>query len=163
MGLSSSRYVTRSELDSHIQHQQMSKDDIIQEIRRDLESTITEQLAAKDQQIQELRQELASTQMTLMQLELRCSDGLPISSRQATMMSPTPDNRISDAAIEAVVHDILADPELNLSFVPDAIEAKIYRKLIRHVLLSLAKMTDQIRLDMLGHQIRLVLEPRPPN
>jgi hypothetical protein len=161
MGLSSSQYVTQSDLDAHIQKHQISTDTIIQEIRRDLESTITEQLAAKDQQIRELQQELISTQLSLMQLELRCSDRLPISPRQATTTSK--DTRISEAAIEAVVHDILADPDLNLSLVPDAIEAKIYQKLIRQVLLSLGKMTDQIRLEVLGHQIRLVLEPHPTN
>lgn len=173
MGLAGSHYVTRTEYETHINQQVTFKDNVVQEIKRELETTLTEQLATMDQKIQDLRQELASTQLSLMHLELKLSE-FPTQSlssyspsvsttRGLVTAPPSSHSHISTTAIDAVVKDFLADPDLNLPLIPDSIEAKIYRKLIQHALAALAKMTDQVRLDLLGHQIRIVLEPHPPN
>lgn len=167
MGLSLSHYVTRSELETHIMQQAAFKDEIIQEIRRELEATLTEQLATKDHEIQELRQELTTTQLALAQLEQQFPSLPQITFTKDIQKSDSqpeiqPVSRVSEAAIDSLVQGILTDHELDLPLIPNSIEARLYRKIIRQALLSIAKMTQGIHLDLLGHQIRVILEPIPP-
>jgi hypothetical protein len=150
MGLFMSHYVTRNELETHRCRDISFRDDAIQEIRRELETSIDASLAAKDKQIQELRQELASTQLALRQLEHKLSPTIP---------STQPQSQISNEAIDAAVHDLLSDPDLNLPFIPDSIEAKIYRKVLQRGLVAFAKMLSRIHLDFLGHELKFILQP----
>lgn len=71
-------------------------------------------------------------------------------------------SQISEEAIESFVQKILEDPELNIYLLPDAVEGAIYRNIIRIALRSMAKMFDGFSVNMIGHQLRVVMEPVPP-
>jgi hypothetical protein len=77
---------------------------------------------------------------------------------RARNASPAPASRVSDVALDAFVKTLLADPGVNMRFVPDAIEGAVYRNVLKMVLHSLAHASDTAGIELLGHHIRLVIE-----
>lgn len=72
---------------------------------------------------------------------------------------PTSLSKISDEAVNKFVETILADPALNVYALPDAIEGTLYRNTIKIILHALAHASDETALVVLGHRIRIVIEP----
>jgi predicted Zn-dependent protease len=68
-------------------------------------------------------------------------------------------SKISDEAVNKFVETILADPTLNIYALPDAIEGTLYRNTIKIILHALAHASDETALIVLGHRIRIVIEP----
>jgi hypothetical protein len=73
-----------------------------------------------------------------------------------------PRSRISDAAVDRFVTTLLADPGVNLRYVPDAVEGAVYRNLLTVLLHAVARTSDTAGIELLGHRIRLVIEPIEP-
>lgn len=69
-------------------------------------------------------------------------------------------SQVSDKAIKAYVNDMLADPTKNISWVPDSIESKVHETLSRALLESLAKVCDNVSIDIMGHKIGLIIKPK---
>ena len=74
----------------------------------------------------------------------------------------TPRSRVSDAAVDRFVTTLLADPGVNLRYVPDAVEGAVYRNLLTVLLHAVARTSDTAGIELLGHRIRLVIEPIEP-
>lgn len=67
---------------------------------------------------------------------------------------------ISNSNIESFVDDVLADPSVNISLLPDAIERPLYTNLIKIVLNVLQKTLAGIKLDLVNHELSLEINPK---
>lgn len=69
-------------------------------------------------------------------------------------------SHVSRKAIKEYVETmILSDPELNMKYVPDCIESKIWESIIFKALKSLEVTLDNISLELPGHSIKPILSP----
>jgi len=68
-------------------------------------------------------------------------------------------SNISDVAIQNFVDGLLADPNVNIYGFPDAIEAAVYRNVIRMVLGGVEDLFNKVSIDLMGHKITVVMEP----
>jgi hypothetical protein len=66
---------------------------------------------------------------------------------------------VSSTAIDDFVEGLLADPETNIGYVPDAIERSLERKMLLVLMKSVAQLVDSASIKFMGHEI--VLEMRP--
>jgi len=66
---------------------------------------------------------------------------------------------VSDEAVDAFVEKLLADPGVNMRFVPDSLEGTVYRNVLKMVLHSFAHASDAAGIELLGHRIRIVIQP----
>jgi len=66
---------------------------------------------------------------------------------------------LSDAAIHTFVAELLADQGVNLSLLPDAVEARIYEQATRSVLAALSHVTQTFRCELIGHELTLHMRP----
>ena len=67
---------------------------------------------------------------------------------------------VSAERIEEFVNELLADPDVNLSMVPDAIERSIQRRVLLALFKTIAKVVDGVSVDLLGHTLKLRIEPK---
>lgn len=68
-------------------------------------------------------------------------------------------SHISNSAIDDFVDSLLADPNINLKYVPDAIERKVYTESMKLFLSSIEKVFKNVGLELVGHKIHLSIEP----
>lgn len=68
-------------------------------------------------------------------------------------------DRLDDAALDAMVARLLANDDINLGFVPDAVEAKLYRNILRLGLGLVKEAANTVELSLLGHTLTLSLKP----
>jgi hypothetical protein len=71
------------------------------------------------------------------------------------------ESTISDTAIDLFVKKLLADPDVNIRWVPDAVEGPIYRNLVKMILHSIAQTGATAHIELFGHRIRFHVEPAP--
>jgi hypothetical protein len=76
--------------------------------------------------------------------------------------SPTTTTNVSEDRIREVVNRFLENEEVNIGFVPDAVERRIYINVIK-ILLNLAQeMSKDASVSFLGHEITFTLAPKSP-
>lgn len=69
-------------------------------------------------------------------------------------------SHIDDKAIEEWVQkELLDDPDINVYLLPDAVEKRVYTKLIKKVLNLAGKLVDGTEVDVLGHKLVLSIQP----
>lgn len=61
--------------------------------------------------------------------------------------------------IERMVETFLKNKDINHRFIPDAIERNMYYNMIRIILAVVDETLETTRIEFLGHEIRLRLEP----
>lgn len=132
--LCSRQYVTRDEMVGHVK----------------------EALSDKDEQIARLTKELERVRGEYHKLQ---TSSQKAQSEREVVLRET--SQVSEEAIDAFVQKILDDPELNIYLLPDAVEGAIYRNILRITLRSVAKMFDSFSVKVIGHQLRVVMEPVP--
>lgn len=74
-------------------------------------------------------------------------------------ISPDIPNKISDEAIDTFVASLLADPEINICALPDAIERTIYKKVLKVILGAIGHVADNADIELIGHRITVRIEP----
>ena len=62
-----------------------------------------------------------------------------------------------DDALEQLIHQLME--EGNITFLPDALERTIYRRLLRKALYDVKVLLESIHIYFLGHEIKLVMTP----
>lgn len=127
-------------------HQYISRDEMVTYVKG--------ALADKDAQITALTKELERVRGECHKLQTSLQTQQ--SKREIVLREQS---QISEEAIESFVQKILEDPELNIYLLPDAVEGAIYRNIIRIALRSMAKMFDGFSVNMIGHQLRVIMEP----
>jgi hypothetical protein len=76
----------------------------------------------------------------------------------ANAAPPTPAD-LSDAAVRRVVDAFLRNPDVNQTYLPDAIERRLYYNVIKLFLGVLSESLKHARVELLGHQIVLHMDP----
>lgn len=64
-----------------------------------------------------------------------------------------------DKALDVFIQSILEDNDLNLPMVPDGLEKKIYRNMLKFVIAATKKMLATVSVRFLGHEITFHLSP----
>lgn len=72
-------------------------------------------------------------------------------------------SRISEKAIEDYVDKYLSDPDVNHGYIAETVEGIIYRKVLKTILHSISKASDNLELDFIGHKIRFYIVPIEQN
>jgi hypothetical protein len=67
--------------------------------------------------------------------------------------------QINDKVLELVADRLLANPTINSSLVPDAVERQIYINCLKVVFRLLEILSNSFRVTICGHDFRLALEP----
>lgn len=66
---------------------------------------------------------------------------------------------ICNGAVDDFVDELLKDPNINIYLLPDSIERKVYSNTLKIILSTLQKMFNNTNLDIIGHQLKLSLQP----
>ena len=72
---------------------------------------------------------------------------------------PRTKSEVSMLKIEAIVDQMLLDPETNLGWVPDAMERPLLRKSLMYMLKAVSHTTDTSSIKFLGHEIVMRMQP----
>ena len=71
--------------------------------------------------------------------------------------------KISSDDIKKLVFKILQNKDLNLSFVPDSIEAKIYEKILSMTINEIHQILSTVKIQFLDQEITLHMNPITSN
>jgi hypothetical protein len=71
--------------------------------------------------------------------------------------------KISSDDIKQLVFKILQNKDLNLSFVPDSIEAKIYEKILSMTINEIHQILSTVKIQFLDQEITLHMNPITSN
>jgi len=69
-------------------------------------------------------------------------------------------SNLNNQAIDDFVEELLNDPETNIYLLPDAIERPLYANLLKLMFHSLEKAVKSFKVDFIGHEIKIVFEPK---
>lgn len=70
-----------------------------------------------------------------------------------------PVSTVSNIAVEKFVEQLLADPNVNVYGLPDAVESAVYRNTIRLMLGAMEKVFENVQIEFIGHKINIVMQP----
>lgn len=70
---------------------------------------------------------------------------------------------ISSNQINQFVTKMLQNKDVNLSFVPDSVEAKIYEKLLTMTIQELDQILATVKIQFLNQEITIHMNPIPSN
>ena len=69
---------------------------------------------------------------------------------------------IDENQIKLTADKLINDKDVNLKYLPDFIERKFYISIIRIFLALIKETCDTTKLSILGHEIDIVLQKKPP-
>ena len=121
-----------------------------------IQNQFKERLAAKETEINDLHSELKTEQHNNAQLKQQL-DTLLEHIDTGNIDPDELESVISSAKINHYVDEILANEGINIKGFPDAIEKAIYKNVFKIILLVLAKLTEKVDVDILGHNLRLIV------
>lgn len=70
-----------------------------------------------------------------------------------------PTSVISNGAISRFVDELLADPNINIYYMPDSIEKALYTNILKIVLSLVQKSLNHTNLDIIGHEFKMSMRP----
>lgn len=70
---------------------------------------------------------------------------------------------VSRQRIEELVEQMLQNPDINVKYLPDAVERQLYRNVFSLALNVLGEVLKSSSVELLGHRIQLTLVPEPPS
>lgn len=79
--------------------------------------------------------------------------------RTRTRSGKTP-SEVAPEKVDAFVDGLLADPDTNLTFVPDMIERPAQRTMLLFLLKSIAHAVDTSAIEFMGHEIVMRMQPK---
>lgn len=107
-----------------------------------------DELTKKNQIIHDLEKEISSLKELVNKRE---SIPLEIKNREI--------NTISNEKINEVVEKILNDANVNISYLPDWVERKLYMNVITIIMNLLNNTLETTSISLLGHKIEFVMKP----
>jgi hypothetical protein len=127
--------------------------------KKEMETYVLSQLSLRQKEMQKLQEELVRVQQAY--------DGLM--SKYMLLVQQVKEEKIStpnvitsvidEKAIDIFVQGLIDDPNVNIHGVPDFIERAMYKKLAKSCLVGLEKVFDNISFELMGHKVRLIIEP----
>ena len=136
--------------------------------RQELEQYTATQLNVKDQELCNLRQELSAAREKNVKMQQMYDEAHrrheelleQISKEKADKVhKKDPTSVVSNGAIERFVDELLKDPNINIYLLPDSIEKPIYVNTLKIVLSLLQKSLNHTNLDIIGHEIKMQMQP----
>lgn len=75
------------------------------------------------------------------------------------LMTKMMESRVSQKKIAEFVEKLLQDPDVNQGLVPDAIERRLYNKMLVTLLNIVKQTTSNISIEVLGHVVTVNMQP----
>jgi len=129
--------------------------------RDEMESYMAMQLKLREDELIRLRHELDRVREEYDTLSKTHDDTLTKIHEGRT--DEIQSSAVSDRAIDKFVDDIIADPNTNIYGFPDKLERAMYRKSAKMTLVGLEKVFENIALEVIGHRIRISMQPLRPD
>lgn len=154
--------LTRNEFDEWISDYKHKMNGMINKVKQESENKIDtlkqqfqESMAEKNAKISELQCIIKTLQSTNNELEQYNKKLI----QNVNNPNNCPDLKsiISKTKINEYVNEILENEKINISGLPDAIEKAIYKNVIRIILLVIDKLADKAKIDLFGHEMRLII------
>lgn len=76
-----------------------------------------------------------------------------------TNLSSTEIKLMSEKNIDHYIENILKNPDTNINWLPDAVEKRIYKNIMKIILNSLETTVENSEIKLFGHRIRFVMDP----
>lgn len=139
--------------------------------RHEMELFVVAQLTSRENTIQKLSDELSLEKKKIEMLndeysKLRSHHENLLEKIRSKRGNDNNDNKasldksfISTDSIDIFIEEMLQDPEVNIGWMIDSIEEKLYKKVMRIALTSIAKMIDTTKINILSHQIDMKITP----
>jgi len=67
---------------------------------------------------------------------------------------------LSQRRVDEFVNGLLSNPDTNISWLPDAVESRLYRNVATMGLASLESVLEGSNITIMGHKISFVLDPK---
>lgn len=68
---------------------------------------------------------------------------------------------VCSKTIDAVVDEFMKDNGLNVTFIPDFIEKRLYRNVLVLALSAANRVLDTAHVEFLGHRVEFIMKPAP--
>lgn len=68
-----------------------------------------------------------------------------------------------ERAINAIVNRIMANDNINQRYIPDAVERRMYRNVVKVVIGMAQELTENSSIQVLGHRLSFTLVPIEPS
>lgn len=126
--------------------------------RQEMETYFSTQLKLREEELDKLRKENKSLEQSHSELLSRYEKLLK-QVRKGKLPDISQESRISNTAIEDQIKQWLADPNINIKYIPDRAEMFMYKKSLTAFLAGLEKVFESLELDLLGHRIKVSMIP----
>lgn len=68
-------------------------------------------------------------------------------------------NNINKLKIDEFIEELLKNENINLEYIPDSLEKKIYKNIFYIVFSLLIDITNNTKISLVGHEITIVIKP----
>ena len=107
-----------------------------------------------------LNKEIARLQSQLVRVETnhianQANGGMSL----LTSLSPQQLRQLSMKRIDEFVNEILANPDTNIGWLPDAVESRLYRNFATVGLKAIEAIIENSNIHVMGHKISFVMDP----
>ena len=126
--------------------------------RQEMETYMATQIKLKEQEFSQLQEENEKLQQSYDALLSRYETLVDQVNLGKVENNPQ-GSRVSNSAIEKQIKLWLADPNINIKYIPDRAELFMYKKSLTAFLGGLEKLFESLSLEVLGHRIQMTLVP----
>lgn len=123
--------------------------------KREQINNLSQENTKLSRELTEEREKNQRMQDRLIELEKRISEV----EGENKVLRDTRKSIVSSEKISSHVDNMLANPDINLTWVPDKIEKLAYEKSMQLSLLAFAAAVDHASFEIMGHKLRIVIEP----
>lgn len=67
---------------------------------------------------------------------------------------------VSEENIESFVNEMIQNDQINISYLPDSFEKKIYKDILTIIMALVEQIIESTKINFMGHAITLNLEPQ---
>jgi hypothetical protein len=79
------------------------------------------------------------------------------------MLSRSRSSELSKKRIDAIVEQLIADPDINIKYFPDGIERQMYRNIFTIMINLLDNLVDTTSINFMGHKLVFDFQPMNDN
>lgn len=133
---------------------------VIEERYRKIITDSDKELINANQEIKELQRQITSLKKINDDLQKEINDKPLILSTNPDTARSLDLKEISKVKINQLVDEILSDNDLNIKYLPDWVEKRIYRNVLRMVIGLADHMVDTTSVNFLGHKLIFDLVPQ---
>ena len=129
------------------------------QIREEMALVSKEGICAEMKELKYLRSRNALLESQLRELKEQVRAN---SQGQNLSMTAIPDNelkQLSEARIDECIAQMLSNPDINISWLPDVVERKLYKNIAMVALNIIESTLENSHVEFMGHRLRFVVDP----